>query len=77
MVDQTASSSVSGFPVSPLDAGQNGHADVVTPMAGVGLGYKFSEHFNAYVNYTVIAGNSADYQVPFMNSLGLGVNYVF
>jgi len=77
-VDQTASSSVTGVPVSVNLDGQTGHGDVLTPMGGVGLGYKFSEHFNAYVNYTLIAGdNGVSYQLPMMNSLGLGVNYVF
>jgi len=79
LVDQTASSSmvIAGTPIPVDTSAQNGHSNVATAMGGVEVGYELTEHFNIYANYTVIARSGTNFQVPLINSLGLGVNYVF
>jgi len=69
----------------------NGMPGVTTPapesknsvhiLAGAELGYNFSEHFNTYISYEHVFGTDThgDFsnKVPTMDTLGLGVNYIF
>lgn len=53
----------------------------VRPIAGLEVGYNFTEHFNSYLAYNHVFGTDThgDFsnKVPTMNTFGLGVNYVF
>lgn len=77
----TLSGQVGGIPVNETlntnMSDYNGTEYVPAAIAGLELGYQFSEHFNVYTTYNHIFGTGDMFEVPDMNSVGLGVNYIF